>query len=474
MKTYRDCTEQHKSNKRGLKIKPCCHLKNNCFPSSRICAAIHPLVIALVFSSVLQLSCASPPPTTSITTRINLQHDAGHGQHASRHNIEISALSLQQQQQVDRDREEDRSPIHSHKPPRRNNAGHGRNLFLESFFRTKNYADDIMDTDADADDDDDIPAMNNKQKQQHEHAVMTSSSDIIDGNATMDDNSRNTHEFLHIHPWGNYTKCKWYTLSHYISPESIVYDGIEGFLIALLVCLVIATVYNYSYYCCLTKIGCCPDDRIKKSLLSKRGRRRMRRKRGTEAVGWGCCGCTCFRFGARKVRSADGKGTFMPISTYNDDSSDDDDDSEHSSVSLDSALSLEYGDDHLHNEFGEVTSRWDDAKIEAAAREYFSKEEKEAQETSRQKERKKRGGVSFKSPKRRSDKIVKSGRTSNRNRRGENIAKSQASSILSSSSEHSFVSYASSSSGSHDGLEMEAAMMDLELVKRSIAEKGYV
>ena len=430
---------------------------------------IHPFMIALVFLSVLQSTCASPILTTSITARINVQNYAGHGQHASRHNIETSALSLQQQQ-VDRDREEDRSPVHPPKSPRRNNAGHGRNLFLESFFQTKNYADDIMDTDADADDDDDIPAMNDQQQQQHDHADMTSSSDIMNGNATMDD-TWNTHEFLHIHPWGNYTKCKWYTLSHYISPESIVYDGIEGFLITLLVCLVIATVYNYCYYCCLTKIGCCPDDRIKKSLLSKRGRRRMRRKRGREVVGWGCC--SCIRFGAKKVRSADGKGTFMPISTYNDDSSDDDD-SEHSSVSLDSALSLEYGDDHLHNEFGEVTSRWDDAKIEAAAREYFSKEEREAQETLRQKERKKRGGVSFKSPRRRSDKSVKSGRTSNRNKRGGSIAKSQASSILSSSSEHSFVSYASSSSGSHDGLEMEAAMMDLELVKRSIAEKGYV
>jgi len=131
---------------------------------------------------------------------------------------------------------------------------------------------------------------------------------------------------------------------------------------------------------------------------------------------------------------------------------------------LDSALSLEYGDDHLHNEFGEVTSRWDDAKIEAAAREYFSKEEKEYQEALRQKEKK--------SPNRRSD--IKSGRSRNRNRRGGSIAKSQASSILSSSSEHSFVSYASSSSGSRDGLEMEAAMMDLELAKRSIAEKVII
>ena len=50
----------------------------------------------------------------------------------------------------------------------------------------------------------------------------------------------------------------------------------------------------------------------------------------------------------------------------------------------------------------------------------------------------------------------------------------EASSTLSSSSEHSFVSYASSPSGSHDGLEMEAAMMDLELVKRSIDEKGIL
>ena len=59
-------------------------------------------------------------------------------------------------------------------------------------------------------------------------------------------------------------------------------------------------------------------------------------------------------------------------------------------------------------------------------------------------------------------------------RGGGSITLSQASSILSSSSEYSLSSGDSSSSGTINELEMEAAMMDLELVKRSIAEKGYV
>ena len=41
-------------------------------------------------------------------------------------------------------------------------------------------------------------------------------------------------------------------------------------------------------------------------------------------------------------------------------------------------LSLEYDDNHLHNEYGEITSRWEDEKIENAAKDYFDMEEKEA------------------------------------------------------------------------------------------------
>jgi len=382
---------------------------------------IQPLFTFLACLFILQSSyAASPTPPSNITRQvaeITLQHD---------HRDDLNSLY-----------------------PRE----------LESFFPINNYEDDIMDLDADADDD-------NYQKKE---MVMTSTILEDNSNMTMPMNA-SMNVTIHVHPWGNYTKCRWYTLSHYISPQSTIYDAIEGFLIALLTCLIIATIYNFLYSCCLIRYGCCPDDRVKKSLLSKRGRRRKRRVKGSGS-GSKCCGC--FSFGAWGRRNDDGKGSFMPLSNGASD-----DDSDNSSVSLDSALSLEYGDDHLHNEFGEITSRWDDTKIEDAAREYFLKEDQESEEKLNRKDRKKRGGVSFKSAKRRSVKSIRSGRSStNKGKgrsRGASTTKSQASSILSSSSENSFVSFASSSSGSHDAQEMESAMMDLELVKRSIAEKGYV
>merc|ERR1719354_649235 len=152
----------------------------------------------------------------------------------------------------------------------------------------------------------------------------------------------------------------------------------------------------------------------------------------------------------------------MPIETRSSSMSSDDD---KSSVSLDSALSLEYGDNHLHNEYGEITSRWDDDKIEAAAREYFSREEKKSQKigVSFKNRAEKKGGRSIRSSASRSRKRSKKMR-----RGGGSITLSQASSILSSSSEYSLSSGDSSSSGTINELEMEAAMMDLELVKRSI------
>lgn len=402
---------------------------------------IQPFLIILAFLSVPHFSYATSLTATS--PRIN---------HIYHHRHIDETLGLQHD--------------HRDNPSSLNPRPNGRLLFLEAFFQTKNYVDDFMDVDADADDDD-----NNFQNQEK---VMTGT--MLDNpsnssNASMHDNGNiNMNMTMHVHPWGNYTNCRWYTLSHYVSPQSVVYDAIQGFLIALLLCLIIATGYNYLYYCCLIKYGCCPDERVTKSLLSKRGRRRKRRGKGSGS-GSRCCGC--FSVGASGRRNNDGKGLFMPLSNNSSD-----DDSENSSVSLDSALSLEYGDDHLHNEFGEITSRWDDAKIEDAARDYFHKEDQESEHKLKRKERKKRGGVSFKSPNRRSVKCVKSGHSRNNKRRercmGGSQTKSQASSILSSSSENSFVSFASSSSGSHDAQEMESAMMDLELVKRSIAEKGYV
>ena len=319
-----------------------------------------------------------------------------------------------------------------------------RNLFLESIQKHGSVIDDAIDQDADADDD-------------------NHTEDLVENYLKSEDVSKNWTES----PFTNYTKCSWYTLSHYITPDSILYDGIEGCLIALLVCLLLATCYSYSYYCCLTRCGCCPDDRINESLLNRTGREKKKVKRilNNQARGDGVFRCY-FCFCSSASRDKDGKGAFMPLSRQNDSSDDDD---AHSSVSLDSALSLEYGDSHLYNEYGEVTSRWDDEKIEAAARDYFGKEENETVANRKQK----LGGLPKKIKKRRKKSHYPT-TTCARKKRGGSVALSQASSILSSSSDNSFSYCESSSTGSCDALEMEAAMMDLELVKRSIAEKGYV
>lgn len=47
-----------------------------------------------------------------------------------------------------------------------------------------------------------------------------------------------------------------------------------------------------------------------------------------------------------------------------DDNSQDDNMSDHSSLSQDSALSLEYGEEHLNDEYGEVIDRLKDSKVD--------------------------------------------------------------------------------------------------------------
>jgi hypothetical protein len=344
-----------------------------------------------------------------------------------------------------------------------------RSMFLDSLLRQKTYVDDIIDQDADVDDDDDDgdsdqeslvppPLVDELNKTISEPLLETT-------NGTF---SKNFTGVKSVNSFTNYTKCAWYTLSHYIPPDSMLYDGIEGFLIAMLLCLILATCYSYCHYCCLTRCGCLPDNRVYRSLLNRRGRKMKIKKRDQKKRGGYCCGC-CKGI---RGRDSDGKGAFTLLKAENVAFSDDDD---HSSLSLDSALSLEYGDTQLHNEYGEITSRWDDSKIEAAAREYFAREEKEAEGKII---KSKKIGVSFNrgKPGRKKGSRSSASRNSRRGKRlnGRSAARSQASSILSSSSGRSLSSLDSSSSGSQDDLEMEAAMMDLELVKRSIAEKGYV
>ncbi|GFH60601.1 predicted protein [Chaetoceros tenuissimus] len=325
-----------------------------------------------------------------------------------------------------------------------NIESHRQLNILDNFLKAKNYADeDFLDVDADSDD-----FIEKARKSDYDEKNMNDNMDMQNGDEAS----------VHHHPWGNYTRCSWYTLSHYISPQSMLYDAIEGFMLALLFCMTVATIYNFCYYHFLTKYGFCPDDRTNKSLLTRRGRRRRRKQLAKGKAPSSCFGCC-----KRKNHGYDGRGNFMPLSQSNDFS--DDDDSSDSSVSLDSALSLEYGDGHLQNEFGEVTSRWDDDKIEAAARKYFTREEKQSEAKI-----KKKVTISFQKGKKKPGdrkRIRKNGSKKSR----DSSAKSQASSILSSDSD---VSYNSDGSSDYSDLEMEEAMLDLELVKRNIAEKGYV
>ena len=277
------------------------------------------------------------------------------------------------------------------------------------------------------------------------------------------------------------SSAAWYTLSHYIEPTSILYDSIEGFFLALFFCLFIATFYTNCYYYCFTRCGLCPDDRIYKSVLNRKARkmrrknivperRRMERRRGVGAGGKsGICYCcpSSFFCCAKDDDSAyydDNKGDFAPLSTErdDDDSVQDGNESDQSSLSQDSALSLEYGDEHLADEYGENTDRLIDTKIETAAKAYFEFEEKQAEllldsQNILQRNMRRNGGS-----------------VGNRSRRsrGTRSVRSQTSSILSSESGDS------SSCGNSDddddddhSIEMESAMMDLELAEQRAFNK---
>jgi len=368
--------------------------------------------------------------------------------------------------------------------------------------------DDIILQDADADD---YYIMMTTTEEKDQTIIDNASS--MNTNMNMNTNTAEEHKWIprwsrkydestiHQINWN----CTWFTLSHYVEPDTDLYDGIEGFLIAVLFCLVTATLYNYFYYCCFVRCGCCPDDRVYTSALNKKGRRRRRKARPPKRqrmsrgrnTGGGCCkqmcrsGCFCWPsscccpFGGKEDDEYDNKGVFTLITadTHSVTSSLHDDlNGDHSDLSLDSALSLEYGDDHLHNEYGEVTSRWEDEKIESAAKAYFDMEEKEAyavvqksgsssQKSSikgKKKEvlvgdksvrsqksgRSKKSGRSGKS-KRARDKArsVRSGRSTN----GHSVF-SQASSILTSDSDGSY----RSTDSSGDDFEMDGDLIDIE------------
>lgn len=309
---------------------------------------------------------------------------------------------------------------------------------------------------------------------------------------TKDEDSRNSGTFQGK---GEDHSTPWFTLSHYIPPNTTLYDVIEGFLFAMLFCFIISTCYNCLYYWCFVRCGLCPDDRIYKSLLHRRGRKRRRigssarfgrggrnRHRGPTMKGSGeskCCGiCCCFQCCCPKSSDGyDGRGYFTPLGVdMNHDVEDDDekayehelqeidrDSDDYSSLSNDSELTLEYGECQLDDEYGEGnrTDRLGE-KVEAAAHKFFSTDDmKEVDEFN--------DTASKKSARSRKSKRSRKSRGFRLKRSDKSIArsvKSQASSILSSSSGES--SFCSSSSNEEDDFEVAEAMMDLHHIEEKV------
>ena len=327
-------------------------------------------------------------------------------------------------------------------------------------------------------------------------------------------NNQTTTSWSNIIPKSSKVKStQWYELSHYVEPDSITYDVIEGFLVALLVCLIVTTCYTYCYYYCLTRCGLVEDDRIYKSVLHRKGRkvrelllsrRRGRRSRlqrlkrnkkrkkkemNTKNAGKkNCCSfsslcCWKNQQDNDEYHTNGDRSLFAPLNDdendYEDENSSDDEslddwnsdsDNSSSSLSQDSALSLEYGDkETFHDDYqGENNERLTDTKLEDAAKSFFKQQEKQEQ----MKKNTKVGIILTKEQKR---KMKKSGGIgarsigSRRSRRSRGTsARSQASSILSSESGSlsSFNDGSSSEEGDDHSLEMESAMMDLELAQK--------
>lgn len=336
------------------------------------------------------------------------------------------------------------------------------------------------------------------------------------GNSFWMTKNQTTTSWSNIIPKSSKVKStEWYELSHYVEPDSITYDVIEGFLVALLVCLIVATCYTYCYYYCLTRCGLVEDDRIYKSILHRKGRkvrellltrrrgrrrrlqqqkRKNKKKKGMNAnknagKTKNCCSFSslcCWKNEQDEDEDYNNgdKSLFAPLNDdgddyENDDNSDDeslddwnsDSDNSSSSLSQDSALSLEYGDkETFHDDYqGENNERLTDTKLEDAAKSFFEQQEKQEQ----MKKNAKVGIILTKEQKR---KMKKSGSGrgarsigSRRSRRSRGTsARSQASSILSSES-GSLSSFNDGSSSEEDddhSLEMESAMMDLELAEK--------
>lgn len=125
---------------------------------------------------------------------------------------------------------------------------------------------------------------------------------------------------------------EWFTLEHWVQPSSLLYDIIEGFLY-----VGDAFFIAWILWGCLVHCGLFPDDRLD----------RNRRER----------------------RVKDGRGVFAPLRDFDALNSDNEDDDK-------SRDSMEYGDAHENDEYGEVDIEEEEKKLAQEAEEFFRKAER--------------------------------------------------------------------------------------------------
>ena len=123
----------------------------------------------------------------------------------------------------------------------------------------------------------------------------------------------------------------WYQLETWVDSRSLAYDIIEGFLY-----VGDAFFIAWVLWGCLVHCGILPDERLDR-------RRRLRRLK-------------------------DGRGVFSPIRNFDPLYSSDDDDDE-------SRDSMEYGDPHEEDEYGDIDVQKEEEKIKKDAESFFQKGE---------------------------------------------------------------------------------------------------
>lgn len=152
-------------------------------------------------------------------------------------------------------------------------------------------------------------------------------------------------------------------LSSYVDPDTILYDVLQGFILASFMCAALLAVYRL-FSCCCVRCGICPDDR----LLGPYYRRQRRRRAGRQSGGGD---------GYEMV----GQDEESDDSAWNDDDGGD-------SSGAESELSMEYGhahpsgmtvlDQHEGDDDGiagvleeEGAKRFSEVQITRAATDYF-------------------------------------------------------------------------------------------------------